>query len=89
MREPVPPARMRKPVLPNPVNSLSEVGDDWSDEVVARVVVAVVVALVVVGREIVMALLDAGVGRNAAENGNIRRSWNHNIIILRSRCESL
>jgi len=82
MREPVPPARMRKPVLPNPVNSLSEVGDDWSDEVV----VTVVVALVVVGREIVMALLDAGVGRNAAENGNIRRSWNHNIIILRSRC---
>jgi len=85
MREPVPPARMRKPVLPNPVNSLSEVGDDWSDEVV----VTVVVALVVVGREIVMALLDAGVGRNAAENGNIRRSWNHNIIISRSRCESL
>jgi len=65
MREPDPPARMRKPVLPNPVNS-SEVEEDWS-EVEEEEVVAVTV-LESGGRER-MALLDAA-GRNAAANGS-------------------
>mmetsp|Transcript_15956 Transcript_15956/g.34750 ORF Transcript_15956/g.34750 Transcript_15956/m.34750 type:complete len:108 (-) Transcript_15956:2-325(-) len=83
MREPVPPARTRNPVLPNPVNSSD--ADDWCE-------VEDAAAALAGGREM-MALSNVA-GRKAAENGKRRRNWSHSIIIavvdggylLASRC---
>lgn len=81
IRDPVPPARIRKPVLPKPLNSASLVTEEES--VVGEEARTEVVA-VTEDREIIeemAALLDAA-GRNAAENGSSNRNWSHSIDFI-------
>lgn len=68
IREPVPPARIKKPVLPKPVNSSAPAAEAEEERAVERLTEEADVD----DREMV-ALVDAA-GRNAAENGNIKRN---------------
>lgn len=64
IREPVPPARTRKPVDPKPVNSALLDADDWSADEVAVFVWVFILA----------AVRGPAPGAKAAENGNSNRN---------------
>ena len=75
IREPEPPARMRKPVDPKPANSSEE--EDWSDddEEDDDAVLAAKDGLAI-------AALLCAAGRNAAENGRSRRRLSKSMFVI-------
>ena len=82
MREPVPPARMRKPVSPKPENSPRPSLLSAEEGVAATAAAESELPVEGCGRGLRMALLLLLTGKNAAVNGNSRRSLRLSNIIL-------
>ena len=79
IREPVPPARIRNPVLPNPLNVSSSSEDD-EDRDVEVVSVCLLSSLGVCEN---VSIEDDGVaGINAAEKGISSRNWSQIILFI-------